>query len=159
MTYNTPAPQPSGGQLLVSEQARDARQHASLVRAEALLQVAGAKRTIWQVLEVAATQAGKPLLRLSLRQLLLAEPGIGVRTQEGRLKTLLDLLQVPMEQVSQHQAAAPLTVQWLIDPRVGGRRMLAFIDVMGARADRPTWRGFPFHASPSTDVIVQGTGS
>ena len=155
MSNVTPAPRPSGGQLLGTVQAQTARHKADLIRATALLLVAGGKINVWGVLQSASIPAGRPLLRLSLRQLLLAQPGVGSRSEEHLLGSLLCRLGLPMGVKASETSG--LTVQWLIDPRTNGRRMLAFIDVMNDRAGGPPWLGFPFAPPPSlaeTPVIL-----
>ncbi len=144
MSHVTPAPQPSGGQLLSPAQAQAAKRSADHVRAHALLSIADGRMTVWDVLREASTPAGRPLLRLSLRQILLAQPGVGVRTAQGTLTALGQL-------AGSHtttQSQADLTVQWLIDPRAHGRRMLAFLDVMDSRTGTAPWRGFPLAPPP-----------
>ena len=155
MSNVTPAPQPSGGQLLEPAQAQTVRRKADLIRATALLLVAGGKINVWGVLQSASVPAGRPLLRLSLRQLLLAQPGVGSRSEEHLLGSLLNRLGLPMGHKS--PGTSGLTVQWLLDPRTNGRRMLAFIDVMYDRGGGPPWPGFPFAPPPSladTPVIL-----
>jgi hypothetical protein len=141
---------PSGGQLIAPADAQAVRRRADVVRAEALLSVARGTLTVWDVLRQASVPAGKPLLRLSLRQLLLAQPGVGLKISFTRTRALFALLGVPMD-----PSAPSATVQWLIDPRANGRRVLALIDVMGVRTG-PPWAGFPFASQVSADASVNG---
>lgn len=79
------------------------------------------------------------MLRLTLRQLLIAQPGVGVKTAEAVMTTLTHIVGCG----SAGQSQRTLTVQWLIDPRAHGRRVLALIDAMDDRAGLPPWPGFP----------------
>lgn len=144
MTDIAPPPQPSGGRLAPPPDALAARRRAALIRAHALVSVGAGKISVWDVLRQATTPAGRPLLRLSLRQLLLAQPGVGVKTVRSYLRTMERLVGCPTVTESQGN----LTVQWLLDPRVHGRRMLALLDVTGSRTGTPPWRGFPLAPPP-----------
>lgn len=152
MSHVTPAPQPSGGQLLAPASALAAKRSADRFRAHALVSVARGQMTVWDVLREAALPTGRPLLRLSLRQLLLAQPGVGVKTVQSYLSTLDHLVGC----ASATESQAGLTVQWLLDPRVHGRRLLALLDVMGQRTGTPPWRGFPLAPPPGA---MDGAGT
>lgn len=152
MSDATVRPQPSGGALLPPARARAARRAADQVRAQALVSVASGEASIWDVLARAATPSGRPLLRLSLHQLLIAQPGVGTKSARSRVASLLDLVRSATAGESQRA----LTVQWLIDPRAHGRRMLAFIEVMDEHTGTPPWRGFPL-APPITAGNVTAT--
>lgn len=136
-----PAAQPSGGRLLAPSEVASVRRAASRQRAECTLRVALGEITVWDVLRDASRPGGRALLRISLRQLLLSRPKVGaVRAQEviDRTFALLgDTAQRP-------------TVQWLIDPRAQGRRILAFLDATRDLPDGPPWPGFPFAPHPGT---------
>ena len=144
-----PAPQSSGGQLLAPEDAMAVRRAADMTRARALMSVAAGQSTIWDILAEAAMPAGRPLLRLSLRQLLLAQPHCGERTAKDRLDSLSTTMGLPIG-----LATRSATLQWLLDPRSSGHRMLAFIDVMDGRGGRTPWTGFPFAPPASTESAV-----
>lgn len=110
--------------------------------------------SLWDVLQQAADPSGRPLLRLQLRQILLAQPGVGVKTARSYLNDLADLLGLRLAAPS-HRS---LTVQWLLDPKAHGRRMLALLDVMSAPTDPHPWSGFPFAAppTPAAPTVAQG---
>lgn len=147
MTAGQPAPRPSGGQLLTPARAQSARRRADLTRAQALLRVTAGRSTIWDILREASMPAGRALLRLSVRQLLLAQPGVGVRTARGQLESLIITLGHPIGATTR-----AMTLQWLLDPRAGGHRTLAFIDVMGGRPEACPWPGFPFAPPAPTEL-------
>lgn len=120
------------------ERARTALSQARLVRAEYLVALAEGLIDVSDVLEFAATEAGKPLRRISLRQLLLSQPGWGDRRTKHALSLLTDRLGAPINMKE-------MTIAWLLDPRAGGRRYMAWLDVRQPKDEAP-WPGFPFTA-------------
>jgi hypothetical protein len=139
MGAGQPAPRPSGGQLLAPIQAQTARRQADMARAHALMGVATGRTTIWDVLGEASMPGGQALLRLSLRQLLLAQPNVGTLTVRNRLESLNITRGYPMVRTTR-----AMTIQWLLDPRASGHRMLAFVDAADTPRGRSPWPGFPF---------------
>lgn len=128
------------------EQANVAKAQAHRARAAALISVAEGRHTIVDVIKHAATEAGRPLLRITLRQLLLAQPGWGDERCGSALNQLTAVLGAPAAKLHRRK----LTIAWLLDARAGGKRFMAFCDVIAAKTDAP-WPGFPFAAyQPST---------
>ena len=133
------------------ETANSARAIANQMRAAELIAVAESRQTIHDVITHAATQQGRPLLRITLRQLLLAQPGWGEQRTTATLKKLASPI---------GQAAPPLrklTIAWLLDQRSGGRRFMAFCDTFSAKSAAP-WPGFPFAPrGTSSNSLTRGT--
>lgn len=129
--------------------ANSARHAAARQRAAALIAVADKDNTtdVREVILAACTQQGRPLTRITLRQLLLAQPGWGPDRTSKALEQMLTTLGQP--EVNQRK----LTIAWLLDKRAGGRRFMAFCDALYPRASAP-WPGFPFaakqHNNPDT---------
>lgn len=118
------------------ENARQALSAARLMRSEYLIALVEGLVTVEDVIEAAMADSGKPLRRISLRQLLLSQPGWGERRTNRLLSVLADRLGAA-------ERPKDMTVAWLIDPRSGGRRYLAWLDVQQAKNSVP-WAGFPF---------------
>ena len=125
---------------------RAARDTARKVRAEWLVAVAEGLVSVDDVIREAGTQVGHPLLVVSLRQLLLAQPLVG----EARTETVLTKM---TERLESANSIAPTSRHWtvssLLDKRVGGRRYIAFQDARMSRVTPSS--GFPF--SPLARVI------
>lgn len=113
-----------------------ARKAANRFRAEWLLMLADGMFTPADLLREAGTDAGRPLLKLSLSQVLLSLPGWGRKRCDSILKHVLSVTGVKIEQ--RH-----VTVGWLLDPRAGGRRYQAWLDAMQTK-EGPPWAGFPY---------------
>lgn len=113
-----------------------AREAAARVRGEWLLLVRDEIVGPNDVLTEAATPAGKPLLKLSVRQLLLARPGWGRKRTDAVIRKVSSVATGSIE-------ARQMTVGWLLDPRSGGRRFAAWLDAFEPKAG-PAWPGFPF---------------
>lgn len=118
------------------ESARAALSQARLMRAEYLIALAEGLITVQDVIDAALNDDGRPLRRISLRQLLLSQPGWG----ERRTTRLLSVLAGRMGSTDRPK---DMTIAWLLDPRCGGRRYLAWLDVQQAKNSAP-WPGFPF---------------
>lgn len=122
--------------------ANSARARARRYRASALLAIAddNNRTTVNDILRHACTEKGRPLLRLTLKQLLLAQPGVGDETVTRILNHTVRVVGV---------ASPPrrLTVAWLLDARAGGRRFMAFCDALADNSKQP-WPGFPFMPRP-----------
>lgn len=121
--------------------ANSARAVAERRRSAALIEVASGEASVADVITAAATEAGRPLLRITLRQLLLAQPGWGTERTAKVLSQTLTVLE------SQNVPMRRLTIAWLLDPRAGGRRLMAFCDSLSTRTE-PPWVGFPFMPKP-----------
>jgi hypothetical protein len=122
--------------------ANSARAAARIIRARHLLEIAGSTTSVHETLAAATTDAGRPLLRLTLRQLLMAQPGWGEHRAAAVLRKVL--------QVSGATSIATrkLTVSWVLDSRAGGRRFMALCDAITAKDSAP-WPGFPFAPRPA----------
>lgn len=94
--------------------------------------------TVPDLLKAATTEEGRPLRRITLRQLLLTQDGWGRARADRVLSHTTSLLG--------HEPTSRLTVAWLIDARAGRRRVHALADALTERV--APWPGFPF-APPS----------
>ena len=128
------------------EIANSAALAANRQRAAALLAILDAESPIGVtgVICAACTTSGRPLRRITLRQLLLAQPGWGSDRARKVLEQMTDTLGV--ENVDLRR----LTIAWLLDPRAGGTRFMAFCDALRPRA-AGSWTGYPF--GPKTRAI------
>ncbi|MBG0738705.1 hypothetical protein IV500_04640 [Paeniglutamicibacter antarcticus] len=117
------------------ETANEARRGADTYRAQWLMLVHEGMVTPGDVLTDAAGTQARPLLKLTLRQLLLAQPGWG-RT---RAYAIIDkVLSVADASIDRRQ----VTIGWLLDPRAGGRRFAAWLDAIDPRKELSA-PGFP----------------
>jgi hypothetical protein len=132
------APMPS---LAVANQAAAA---ARMVRAKLLIQIADSDNptTAVDALHAAVGTEGKPILRISIRDILLAQPGWGEERTARTIRQILDNLQIP------EPKSRKMTIGWLLDRRAGGRRFMAFADALRVK-DLP-WAGFPHTKRPTT---------
>lgn len=122
--------------------ANQARRAATTYRAEWLVALAEDVVTLPDVLAHAATEEGRPLLRVRLHQLLTTQPGWG-EVRAGRVLATLG------EFLSEPGCATGRTLAWLLDPRAGGRRVTAFLEAYFARRRHETpWPGFPYAKAP-----------
>lgn len=130
--------------------ANAARAQALATRSAALLDVGAGRATIWSVLRAARTN--QPLMRIRLRQLLLAQEGwTPKRTNDVLRRTIRTAASTEAEREALVAEMKQLTVAWLLDQRSRGRRLLAFLDAL---ADVPVWRGFPFTPAPQEGLEV-----
>lgn len=95
--------------------------------------------SISDLLKAATTEGGRPLRRLTLRQLLMNQDGWG-RARTAHALSLLTSLLGP-------EPTSRLTVAWLIDARAGGRRVRALADVLTERTQPEI--GFPYAPLPT----------
>ena len=130
--------------------ANEARANANLTRARLLFSIAETSNEINAVdaLRAAIGPEGKPILRISIRDILLAQPGWGEERTARTLRHILEALQIP------EPKARKMTIAWLLDRRAGGRRFMAFADALRTK-DLP-WTGFPHTARPSTTPASSG---
>lgn len=129
--------------------ANSAREHAARTRAAALIAVANGEIGVDAVVKSATTESGRPLLRITVKQLLLALPGWGTE----RTNRLVNHMNEVLDITGNAPTARKMTVSWLIDPRAGGRRFMAFCDGMKSKSDAP-WPGFPFASKPMAVQVV-----
>ncbi|MGL5827739.1 MAG: hypothetical protein ACRCYU_23465 [Nocardioides sp.] len=120
--------------------AREALATARATRAEYLVALAEGLLTPTDVLEAAAREEGKPLRRILVQQLHMSCKGVG----PGTTKRLMAELAA---RVPGCPPAHRVTVAWLLDPRAGGRRFLAWLDIQQPKS-APPWPGFPLAARP-----------
>ncbi|KQO98870.1 hypothetical protein [Leifsonia sp. Leaf264] len=116
--------------------AKTARVAADHERAEWLVSLADGFNSQADLFQRAGTLGGRPLLRIPLRQVLLATKGIGDQKAAhilARVQTVLGV-KIPVRK---------MTVGWLLDSRAGGRRAMAWQDVTTSLRSEP-WPGFPY---------------
>jgi hypothetical protein len=118
------------------EAANTARRSANLYRAQWLMLVHDGMVTPGDVLTDAAGPAARPLLKLSLRQLLLAQQGWGETRAYGVIDKILSVTDAKIER-------RQVTIGWLLDPRAGGRRFAAWLDAFEPRSALGG-AGFPY---------------
>lgn len=118
------------------EAANLARRSASRFRAEWLMLIHDRMVNPADVLAEAARPEARPLLKLSLRQLLLAQPGWGRTRADAIVDNILSVADAKIER-------RQVTIGWLLDPRAGGRRFAAWIDAFEPRTTLGGG-GFPF---------------
>lgn len=118
---------------------------ARQVRAEWLASLQIGVCTISDVITYACEPSGRPLLRLSVVRLLTEQDGW---TRAAAVNTVNHALRLLDQPELKPGAAAKLNLQWLVDARAGGRRILALTDAMDPKSEQP-WSGFPY-ATPST---------
>lgn len=125
-----------------------ARRNANKVRAEWLVAISEGILTADDLVRAACDPDGKPLLKISLRQLVMAQPGFGPARADrilGKMHVALFGHATPTDKVT--------TVAHLVDPRTVGRRYVAFRDAM---CDRTTpVAGFPFAALQHHEVTFE----
>lgn len=143
MTIFGSVPMPPPVSLEVANEARRAAREA---RAVALLRVRNGDMTPLDVINAAATEEGRPLMKLSIYQLLIAQEGWGDKKAKEAIRRIFEVLEMKQSD------ATSLKVGWVIDPRSGGRRFLAWVDVIEIRSRKvqPPWMGFPFTQSPAS---------
>lgn len=137
-----PPPAPLG-------QAVTALAAARRYRAQWLLAVADGGVTTLDVLQQAATIPGRPLTRLTLRQLLTAQPGVGNRTVDRQLGQIAAECGTPTRRgrpgARTPGGCAAMTVGWLLDNRVRGVRLTAWLAAVEVdHRDPAPWPGYPF---------------
>ena len=113
---------------------------ARRTRARWLVAIAEGKTTPTRLLHHATTEAGKPLLSVSLRQILSSQPGWGAKRTDEAVGRILARLGI--------REPSRLTVAWLLDSRAAGARYLAWCDVLHGSHQAP-WPGFPFTPGPA----------
>lgn len=112
-----------------------ARREAALFRAEWLMLLHDGTVAPNDVVREAAEPDAQPLLRLSIRQMLLAQEGWGRKTAEAVIGKVMAVTEGRM---GPRQTA----LGWLLDRKSGGRRFAAWLDAFEPKAG-PAWNGFP----------------
>jgi hypothetical protein len=118
---------------------RRALSAARQARAEMLLEISAGRLTPIEFVDMARDASWVALRRESLREVIVSAPFLGARRWREIRDRMLGVLDV-------EASDKDLTVGWLLDPRAGGRRYLAFIDAMRTR--EPPWPGFPWEPGP-----------
>lgn len=113
-----------------------ARRAASRTRAEWLMHINEGTLTPSDLMKEAARPEARPLLKLSLRQVLLSQQGWGRKRADGVIAHIAGVIDGKID--TRH-----LTVGWLLDPRAGGRRFAAWLDAFQPKTG-PLWPGFPY---------------
>jgi len=113
---------------------------ARLDRAEHLVAITLGYLSPYDVIVLACRPERRALRRISLRELLLAQPGVGERRADAFLDLVASLLELPVPFDRKRR------IQWLIDPRAGGRRLRAWVDA--SRPKTPPSPAFPFDQVP-----------
>ncbi len=121
------------------ELANDAKLRAEQTRAVVLASVNVGASSIPDLLTTASTEQRHPFRRITLRNLLISQFGWGRARTAHALARITSLLGP--------EPTSRLTVAWLIDARVGGRRVRALADVLTERA--VPWIGFPYAPLPA----------
>jgi hypothetical protein len=109
-------------------------------RAEVMLKLREGRIGRDDVIRRAGQPGGRVLLPISLQQLLL-DSGTSEKPTERVLDHVIRLTGAKVD------ARADLTVGWLLDPRVRGRRFDAWLDALADKS-APTWPGFPYAPRP-----------
>jgi hypothetical protein len=128
---------------------RHAADAARRMRSEWLVAVAEGLVTIDDVLDEASTESGRPLQKISLRQLLLAQPFVGESRKDEVLRRMADILS---DEVKSSREVTTCSISFILDPRAGGRRYIALQDARSGQ-DTPV-SGFPF-----APLVVSGVRS
>lgn len=123
---------------------------ARLQRSRHLIAITEGDLTALDVVGAACAEEGKPLRRISLRQLLLAQPRVGEQRARRHLSVVAAIL-------GTNEDLGTKSIAWLIDPRSGGRRLLAWLDAQQPRHE--LWPGFPFAPEPAARLRIPLTVS
>lgn len=118
-----------------------ARLDADTMRAEWLIGITSEILTIPDLIEHSLGEDGAPLRKITLRQLLLAQPRWGRK----RVKEVLERVRSTL---GTNIREREMTVGWLTDVRYDGKNMLAWIDAFTPRSGAP-WVGFPLSPPPT----------
>lgn len=122
---------------------RSASARAGVMRGDWLMNVNSGLATPAELIEHAVTEAGRPLRRIGLRQVIAAQPRVSLIAADA------DLRRVLVELGGGSFDVRSMTVGWLVDPRSRGRRFAAWMRVTSAPADCPPWSAFPWAADPA----------
>ena len=132
-----------------------AKGEAERMRAEHLLGVAEGFLTIWDVVDAAASDAHRALLKIRLRQLLMAQPGWSQARAEGVITKTL----ATTGQMSVRDEMLKLRLAWLLDSRTGGSRLAALADAVHCLEETgPPWPGFSRSPAPAGVPVTTSPG-
>jgi len=133
-----------------------------LSRANAALTTARRQRAEWligldsglvnpmELIAHSALEGGRALRRLTLRQVLTAQPRWG-DARAGEVLTRLHAFTHAQGELS------ALTVGWLVDNRATGARFVAWFDVTAINREDPPWPGYPVYDRPAPPESSGGT--
>jgi hypothetical protein len=126
------------------ERANRARTEAFEARAEAKISIYQGILTPTDIILEAATEDGHALMNIRLVQLLISQPGWGMKRATEAILRICEVLEITV------QKPTTLTVSWLLDQKSGGRRFRAWVDVIEIRTGKvqPPWVGYPFAPAP-----------
>lgn len=125
-----------------AEHARQAAALARRTRAEWLMGVAAEAISVDDVLAEAGRPTGRPLAAIGLRQLLASQAGWGMGRADRVVARVLSM------SGATNPSGRRLTLGWLLDPRCGGVRYLAWCDALHTDRASPPWTGFPYTPGP-----------
>ena len=120
----------------------EAKKRAARMRAEWIISLYEGYISTTDLITAACVGGNQPLLRLTLRQILANQPGWGEVRTNRTLAALRGLLGLTTT------GARRLTIAWLVDARVGGRRVQAWADCLDDKSN-PPWPGFPYAPEPA----------
>lgn len=129
-------------------EARTHLNHARTMRSEWLVSIAHELVTVDELITHAATADGAPLLKLQLRQILSAQPTVGLTTADNIIATMCRFVGLDAALVGTKQ-----TVAWLLDPRCQGTRWLAWCDTRYTKNATSPWPGFPLTTAPEVTAL------
>lgn len=116
-----------------------ARIEAARIRREWLDSVKDGITTPEELISFAATENGAPLRSIPLWRVLALDPATGETHAKRHISQIASVS-------GSNGTPSRFTVGWLIDRRVGGRRLIASA---GAKSTHgPPWAGFPFTPKP-----------
>jgi len=133
-------------------QANAARATARRMRGEWLLLLADGVFTAEDLFREAATPQGRPLRRLTLKQVLSAQPDC---SEERALKITRKICSTL--RLDPAPPTRDLTVAWLLNPAAGGTRLLAYLDALHPRTI--PWPGFPMTPHPAKQTRTSSTAA
>lgn len=127
------------------------RRAANAMRGEMLQLIAEDALTPWEAVVAVATSGERPLMRLTLGQLITASEGIGRARAQRTVEQVLSILGTTEAGV----CGGRVTLAFLLDEQARGRRLLAVLDafishgLISANEDLAIWPGFPFSPVPA----------
>lgn len=126
------------------------RRRANAARGELLTLVQEGLMSAWDAVTEAASSGDEALLKITLEQLVMTQPGVGQHRARRVVEQVIHILEVPPHRIS----TKDVTLGYVIDGRSNGRRMLAVLDAfishgLIADCDEVTvWPGFPYSSPP-----------
>ena len=118
----------------------EARRAADRERGLFLTRVSAKELSLWQAVQIVASDP-RPVLRKITLQRLLLESGYSTNQSKTAPKRTLALTG------GSKKTSGPLNLAWLLDKRTGGMRVLALMCALRPQSDTP-WPGYPFTPPP-----------